>query len=33
MYDDSKKRFVKVGRGIWDLAARHDSKEREAGRT
>jgi HB1/ASXL restriction endonuclease-like protein with HTH domain len=28
MYDDSKKRFVKVGRGVWDLAARHQVEER-----
>jgi hypothetical protein len=25
MYEDSKKRFVKVGRGIWDLSARASS--------
>ena len=23
MYEDSRKRFMKVGRGIWDLASRH----------
>lgn len=27
MYDDSKQRFRKVGRGVWDLASRHADSE------
>jgi len=30
MYEDGRKRFVKVGRGVWDLASRHPDQGRSA---